>query len=77
MSFKNTVRLKEGSPKASRSISRVSAADLPSFTQNFDADTLLDFASHCRQNEIQSQKTMRVHSMVSHGRLMQQACREV
>jgi hypothetical protein len=28
------VRLKERSPKASRSISRFSVADLPSFTQN-------------------------------------------
>jgi hypothetical protein len=36
MPFKNrlTARLKECSPKASRSISRVSVADLPSFTQN-------------------------------------------
>jgi hypothetical protein len=39
-----------------------------------DADTLLDFAIHRRQNETQSQKsthvkTMRVHSMVSRGRL--------
>jgi hypothetical protein len=31
---KTAVRLKEYSPKASRSISRVSVADLPSFTQN-------------------------------------------
>jgi hypothetical protein len=44
-----------------------------------DADTLLDFAIHCRQNKTQSKKkkkkarvkTMRVHSMVSHGKLMQ------
>jgi hypothetical protein len=41
-----------------------------------DADTLLDFAIHCRQNKTQSRKsthvkTMRVHSMVSRGRLMQ------
>jgi hypothetical protein len=41
-----------------------------------DADTLLDFAIHCRQNETRSRKsshvkTMRVHSVVSHGRLMQ------
>jgi hypothetical protein len=32
---KTAVRLKECSPKASRSISMVSAADLPSFMQNF------------------------------------------
>jgi hypothetical protein len=31
---KTAFRLKEHSPKASRSISRVSVADLPSFTQN-------------------------------------------
>jgi hypothetical protein len=41
-----------------------------------DADTLLDFAIHRRQNETQSGKstrvkTMRVHSAVSHGRLME------
>jgi hypothetical protein len=47
-----------------------------------DADTLLDFAIHRRENETQSQKstcvkTMCVHSMVSCGRLMQQACGSV
>jgi hypothetical protein len=41
-----------------------------------DADTLLNFAIHCRQAETRSQKsacvkTMRVHSMVLHGRVMQ------
>jgi hypothetical protein len=41
-----------------------------------DADTLLDFAICRRQNETQSRKstcvkTVRVHSMVSRGRLMQ------
>jgi hypothetical protein len=41
-----------------------------------DADTLLDFAIHHRQNETQSRKStrvkaMRVHSAVSRGRLMQ------
>jgi hypothetical protein len=40
-----------------------------------DADTLLNFAIHRRQNETQSQKgtcikTMRVHRVVSRGRLM-------
>jgi hypothetical protein len=40
-----------------------------------DADTLLDFSIHRRQNETRSRKstrvkTMRVHSAVSHGRLM-------
>jgi hypothetical protein len=41
-----------------------------------DEDTLLDVAVHRRQNETQSQestcvKTMRVHSAVSHDRLLQ------
>jgi hypothetical protein len=41
-----------------------------------DADTLLDFAIHHRQNETRSRKntrvkTMHVHSAVSSGRLMQ------
>jgi hypothetical protein len=41
-----------------------------------DADTLLNFAIHRRQDETQNQKstrvkTMHVHSMVSCGRLMQ------
>jgi hypothetical protein len=41
-----------------------------------DADTLLEFAIHCRQNGTLSRrsthvKTMRVHSSVSCGRLMQ------
>jgi hypothetical protein len=40
-----------------------------------DADTLLDFAIHSRQNETQSRKSthvkrMNVHSAVSRGRLM-------
>jgi hypothetical protein len=47
-----------------------------------DGDTLLKFVIHCRQNETQSQKSTRgktifVHSMVSHGRLMQQVCGSV
>jgi hypothetical protein len=46
------------------------------------ADTLPDFAIHRRQNETSSRKsthvnTMDVHSAVSRGRLMQQACRSV
>jgi hypothetical protein len=51
---KTAVQLKECSPKASQSISRVSVADLPSFTQK---------STHV--------KTMRVHSAVPHGRLVQ------
>jgi hypothetical protein len=47
-----------------------------------DADTLLDFAIHCKQNETRSPKstrveTMRVYSAVSHGGLMQYACGSV
>jgi hypothetical protein len=65
-------RLKECSPKASWSISR-------GFTElhaKLDADALLNFAIHRRQNETRSQKsthvkTMRVHSVVSCGSLMQ------
>jgi hypothetical protein len=42
----------------------------------FDADTLLDFVIHHRQNETQSRKstrvkTVHVHNAVSRGRLMQ------
>jgi hypothetical protein len=59
--------------KASRSISRVSFTE---FHAKLDADTLLDFAINRRQNETRSPKstpvkTMRVHSAVSGGRLMQ------
>jgi hypothetical protein len=41
-----------------------------------DADTLLSFAIHRRQNGTRNRKstcvkTMHVHSVVSHGRLMQ------
>jgi hypothetical protein len=47
-----------------------------------DADTLLDFTIHRRQNETRSRKSTRVkavlvHSAVSRGRLMQQACGSV
>jgi hypothetical protein len=43
-----------------------------------DADTLLDFAIHRRQNKTWSRKSthvkaIHVHNTVSHGRLMQQA----
>jgi hypothetical protein len=48
----------------------------------FDADTLLDSAIHRRQKETRSRKstrvkTIRVHSAVSRGRLMQEACGSV
>jgi hypothetical protein len=73
---KTAVRLKECSPKASQSISRVLVADLPSFTQYLMQDTLLDFAIYHRKNETRYQKrtrvkTMRVHTAVSRCRLMQ------
>jgi hypothetical protein len=47
-----------------------------------DANMLLNFAIHRRQNETQSQKntcvkTKHVHSVVSCGRLMQQTCGSV
>jgi hypothetical protein len=66
---KTSVQLKECSPKASHIISRVSVADLPSFTQNL-------MQTRCRQNKTLSRKSTRVkticvHSVVSHGRLMQ------
>jgi hypothetical protein len=54
--LKTAVRLKELSPKASRSTSRGSVADLASFMAKLGADTLLDFATHRSQNETQSQK---------------------
>jgi hypothetical protein len=57
------------------------SSEFTGFHTKLDTDTLLDFAIHHRQNETQSQKTrvktMRVHSMVSHGRLMQCAFRSV
>jgi hypothetical protein len=64
------VQLKECS-KASRSDS--------GFTElhaNLDADAMFDFANHCRLNKTGSQKitcvkTVRVHSTVARGRLMQ------
>jgi hypothetical protein len=43
-----------------------------------DANMLLNFAIHYKQNETQSRKihvkTMRIRRAVSHDRLMQQAC---
>jgi hypothetical protein len=50
---KTAVQLKECSPKASRSISRFTE-----FHAKLDADMLLDFAIHCRQNKTQSQKAL-------------------
>jgi hypothetical protein len=69
-----TVCLKEYSPKASPSISRVLVMELLSFVENLIQ--LLDIALHCRQNETGSLKsthvkTVHVHSAVSPGRLTQ------
>jgi hypothetical protein len=40
-----------------QSISGISVVDLPSFTQN-DADTMLNFAIHRRQNKTQNKKSL-------------------
>jgi hypothetical protein len=78
---KTTVQLKECSPKASRSISKVSVVDLELHAKP-DANTLLDFSTHCRSNKTLNWKsthvkTMCVHSSVSYDRLMQSTCRGV
>jgi hypothetical protein len=48
---KTGVRLKECSPKASRSISRVFGIGFTELHAKLYADTLLDFVIHHRQNE--------------------------
>jgi hypothetical protein len=73
---KTAVRLKEYSPKASRSIFKGFGGGFTELQAKLHADTLLDFAIHGRQNEPQSRKstrvkTMHVHSAVTRGRLMQ------
>jgi hypothetical protein len=73
---KTVVRLKECSPIASRRISVVSVAGFAKLHAKLDADALLDFAIHRRQNEKRSRKstrvkTMLVHSAVSCGSLIQ------
>jgi hypothetical protein len=71
---KTTVRLKEYSQKASRSISRVSVADLQSFTQNLmqtHCSILPSIADKTRSRKSTRVKTMHVHREVSRGRLMQ------
>jgi hypothetical protein len=73
---KTALRLKECSPKASRSISRVSVADLPSFTQNLVQTRCSIFPPIAERRNTKSKKntrteTMRVHSAVSYGGLMQ------
>jgi hypothetical protein len=73
---KTAALLKECSPKASRSISRVSVADLPSFMQNLmqtRCSILLSIADKTKHEAKKSThvKTMLVHSVVSRGRVMQ------
>jgi hypothetical protein len=60
MSFKITVWLKDCSPKASRSITRVSVSRITELHTKIDADTLLNFAIHCRKNEKRSWKSTHV-----------------
>jgi hypothetical protein len=73
---KTAVQLRECSPKALRSISRVSVADLLSFTQNSVQTYCSIIAIHHWQNETQSQKSTRVkticvHGVLSRGKLME------
>jgi hypothetical protein len=73
---KTAVRLKECSPKASRSIFKGFGSGFTELHAKRNADTLLDFAIHRRQNETRSRgstpvKSLPVHSSVSGGRLMQ------
>jgi hypothetical protein len=79
---KTAVQLKECYPKATRSISRVSVADLPSFMQNLMQTHCLILPSIAERMKHGSRKstcvkTMHVHSMMSHGSLMLKACGSV
>jgi hypothetical protein len=53
---KTAVQLKECSPKASQSISKVFGSGDAELHSKLDADTLLKFAIHHRQNETQRKK---------------------
>jgi hypothetical protein len=55
---KSALRLKECSSKASRSISRVSLADLPSFSQNLVQTRLLEFAIDRSQKKHEVKKAL-------------------
>jgi hypothetical protein len=73
---KTAVRLKEYSRKASRSISWVSVADLPSFMQNLMQTrcSILQSIADKTKQEVEKSirvKTVLVHSAVSCGRLIQ------
>jgi hypothetical protein len=60
------------SRRFSKSLTKHFKASGSGFTElhtKLDADTLLDFAIHRRQNEFE--KTIRVHSAMSRGTLMQ------
>jgi hypothetical protein len=79
---KTHVQLKEFSPKASRRISGVSIAVLPSFTQNLmqTGCLILPFIADKTRHEVKKSthvKTVLIDSAVSCGRLMQWACRSV
>jgi hypothetical protein len=69
---KTTVRLEECFPKASRSISRVLAMDLPISHAKLGADTFLDFSIHHRQNETRSAKRTCVKKCGFRGGVMWQ-----
>jgi hypothetical protein len=54
MLFKTTVWIKKCSPKASQNISKLSAADLPSFMQDVLGTPFSIFATLHKQKETQS-----------------------
>jgi hypothetical protein len=66
---KTAVWLKECLPKASRSISRVLIADLPSFTQNL-LQTHCSILSSVADRKSTPVKIMHDHNAMPHGRLM-------
>jgi hypothetical protein len=69
---KTAVQLHEYSPKASQNISRISVADLPSFTQKFLQTRSPSFLSIAAKTKHEVEKAfMPVHSAVSRGRLIQ------
>jgi hypothetical protein len=76
MPFKTTVRVKKMFSKSLTKHLKGFGSGFTELCAKFDADTLLDFVIHRRQNETRSGKstrvkTMHVHSAMSRGRLMQ------
>jgi hypothetical protein len=65
------VWLKECSPKASRSIPKVSVADLPAFTQSLmqtRCSILASIADKTKRSRKSTRvETVRVHSVITHG----------